>query len=277
MILLGDCGVTEFLEEGLKTLGVGNLPTSGRWFWWQTQDMNALAPRTMLCLTLLPALVSPSDNVQVIARDNGLEFVSSTNVSDVAVKRAQYVVRRMISAAPEILARMAAAGFKVEIIGKDQVISDLPDYADLKDKKTFDGRSFDDGTRGVGGKNRCSIGEENLLCLRQQKYTEEDILVHEFSHSIMSNMEEKLAGAVEAAYRNARDRGLYPAGIYMMANSAEYWAEGTQAWFDATIRSDVNGGLNTRAKLKTHDPDLAAVLERVFGSAPLPRMPDCVY
>ncbi len=233
----------------------------------------------MLCLTLLPELVSRAgaDGAQVVAQDNGIEFVSSTSVSNVAIKRTQYVIRRMTSTAPEIRARMAAARFRVEIIGKAQVISDLPDYADLKAKKTFDGRSFDDGTRGVGGKNKCSIGEENLLCLRNQKYPDEDILVHEFSHSIMYNMDAELSGAVEAAYRNAIGRGLYPARIYMMANSSEYWAEGTQAWFDATIRRDVNGGFNTRVKLKAHDPDLAAVLERVYGPAQLQRMPDCVY
>src|SRR5882724_8887189 len=124
--------------------------------------MNALAPRTVLCLTLLPVLVSRAGNAQAVTQDNGIKFVSSTSVSDVAIKRAQYVVTRMTSTAPEIHARMAAARFKVEIIGKDQVISDLPGYAGLRGKKTFDGRSFDDGTRGVGGKNKCSIGEENL-------------------------------------------------------------------------------------------------------------------
>jgi hypothetical protein len=83
----------------------------------------------MLCLTLFPGLVSRAgaDGAQVVAQDNGIEFVSSTGVSDVAVKRAQYVIRTMLSTAPEIRARMAAARFKVEIIGKDQVISDLPE------------------------------------------------------------------------------------------------------------------------------------------------------
>ena len=99
----------------------------------------------------------------------------------------------------------------------------------------------------------------------------------EFSHSIMSNMEAELSSAVEAAYRNAIGRGLYPSRIYMMVNSDEYWAEGTQTWFGATIRKDVNGGFNTRAKLRAHDPHLAAVLERVYGPAQVQHIPDCVY
>jgi hypothetical protein len=51
----------------------------------------------------------------------------------------------------------------------------------------------------------------------------------------------------------------------MMENEDEYWAEGCQSWFDATIRTDVNSGINTRDKLKQHDPQLAALLEEVFG------------
>lgn len=51
----------------------------------------------------------------------------------------------------------------------------------------------------------------------------------------------------------------------MMANEDEYWAEGCQSWFDATIRTDVNDGVNTREKLKAHDPGLAAALKEAFG------------
>lgn len=129
----------------------------------------------------------------------------------------------------------------------------------------------------MGGKDKCSIGEEDLLCVRNQRYREEDILVHEFSHSIVSNMGEEFSSRVDAAYRNALGEKLYPSGIYMMANPQEYWAEGTQAWFDATIRTDVNGGYNTRAKLEAHDPTLAALLKRVYGSIRLQPTPDCAY
>jgi hypothetical protein len=224
----------------------------------------------VLALFLLPPLAAWQS-------PDGITFVSSTSVSDTAVKRAQYVIQVMTSHSPGIREVMRARGFKVEIIAKDQVISDLPDYAGLKGKKTFDGRSFDTGTRGVGGKNRCSIGEENLLCLRNQSYRQEDIFVHEFSHSIMANLGVELSGAIRRAYANAVSKGLYPSGIYMMANAQEYWAEGTQTWFEVTVRSDVNGGFNTRAKLKAHDPDLAAILGQVYGSAQLQRVPGCVY
>ena len=43
---------------------------------------------------------------------------------------------------------------------------------------------------------------------------------------------------------------------------------GTEAWFESTIRTDVNGGVNTREALRTKDPQLSALLQEVFGDGP---------
>lgn len=69
-------------------------------------------------------------------------------------------------------------------------------------------------------------------------YWQENILIHEFSHSIMCiGMDHQQRQSVEAAYNEAKAAGLYQSHIYMMANADEYWAEATQSWFDATVRS----------------------------------------
>ena len=213
---------------------------------------------------------------RVVTKD-GIEYLAADSVSDEAFQRAQFVVQQMTAQSRKILASMAATGFKVEIIGKDQVLSDLPDYAHLKGQHTRDGRDFDTGTRGVGGRQMCSIGEENLLCLRHQPYRQEDIFVHEFSHSMMAHMDTNDVQAIEAAYKNAVDRELYPKAIYMMADSAEYWAEGAQAWLGVTLRADVNGGFNTQQKIRDHDTLLAAMLEKIYGSLQLEHAPGCAY
>ncbi len=41
-----------------------------------------------------------------------------------------------------------------------------------------------------------------------------------------------------------------------------------QAWFDATIRTDVTAGINTRERLRQHDPGLAAMMRRAYGDGP---------
>ena len=43
------------------------------------------------------------------------------------------------------------------------------------------------------------------------------------------------------AYRAARQGGRYDASAYCMSNECEYWAEATQAWFDATVRQGEAG------------------------------------
>ena len=104
----------------------------------------------------------------------------------------------------------------------------------------------------------------------------------------------------QAAYKFARKRELYDKDCYMASNESEYWAEGTQSWFDATVRcgvcpapsrrvvqtcfvfcscsaevrryhqsllfvADVNTGVCTRELLKQRDPRLAKILTRVYG------------
>lgn len=45
------------------------------------------------------------------------------------------------------------------------------------------------------------------------------------------------------AYQAAHASGRYDLSCYMMENESEYWAEGTQAWFDATVREgELKGG-----------------------------------
>jgi hypothetical protein len=224
----------------------------------------------VFCRAALPAN-------QKIVKKEGIEYRAAESVSEEAFERAQFVVQQMTSAYPKMLEKMAASGFIVEIIGQDQVLTDLPDYADLKGKKTRDGRDFDSGTRGVGSRKMCSVGEENLLCLLRQRYRQEDIFVHEFSHSMMQNLDEDDVRAIEAAYKNAVDKELYPKGIYMMSTSGEYWAEGVQAWLGVTLRADVNGGVNTQQKIREHDEPLAAVLEKVYGSLRLQHFRGCAY
>ena len=208
---------------------------------------------------------------------NGITYVFASKVSDVAIQRAKYIVDHMLEGLPAVRESMTKRKFKVEIIAKDQVLSDLPDYAPLKGKRTRDGRDFDTGTRGLGGEERCSIGEENLLCLTEQPYRDEDILIHEFSHSIKSNLAREDSAAIDAAFKRASDSAMYPSGIYMIRDSQEYWAEGTQVWFAATRRADVNGGFNTRERLQAHDPKLFEVLQRVYGKAQVEKAKGCKY
>lgn len=84
----------------------------------------------------------------------------------------------------------------------------------------------------------CVTGEENVTMLDDKHYNQENILIHEFAHSVMCiGMDDEQRQSICAAYQEAAHSGLYQMHIYMMANADEYWAEATQSWFDATIRT----------------------------------------
>jgi hypothetical protein len=240
--------------------------------------MRRLAAALALHLVAVPAFAQfkPADDACPDSVD-GLCFHPNGGANAASVARAQIVVAQMLRHAPTIKQRMTAARFRIEIIGRNQVISDLALYSSLRGRKTFDGRSFDTGTRGLGGRDVCSVGEENLLCLPKQNYWQEDILVHEFAHSIKEHLDTELSTKIDAAYTNAKAHKLYALDIYMMANSQEYWAEGSQAWFNATTRTDVNGGINTREALLAHDPALASLMEQVYGTETIHPIDGCRY
>jgi hypothetical protein len=97
-------------------------------------------------------------------------------------------------------------------------------------------------------------------------YTQENILIHEFGHAVMNlGLDQTDLQLVEQLYQDARSRQIYDCKCYMMDNADEYFAEACQSWFEATVREDVNSGVNTRAALKAHDPQLAALMLKVRG------------
>jgi len=60
-----------------------------------------------------------------------------------------------------------------------------------------------------------------------------------------------------------------PKPTYWALNSAEYWAEGVQAWYDTcrTMDHDHNH-IHSRDQLQAYDPELAQLLKDVLGGSP---------
>eukprot|EP00030_Apusomonadida_sp_AF-17_P002799 a341840_7.p1 GENE.a341840_7~~a341840_7.p1 ORF type:complete len:375 (+),score=92.18 a341840_7:42-1127(+) len=204
-------------------------------------------------------------------RAPGLEIVSLAGVDRAAIDRARSVVDSMLAGcSASVIDALGHDHQRVAVIGRNQQTTDIPEHGHLKGEQTADGRDFDAGTRGLGGTvaiPTTSVGEENVLHLPQDRYHAESILVHEFAHHIMNvAVSPSIRAAIKAAFLAARRARSYTPGIYMMANEEEYWAEGVQAWFDASVRTDVNDGVNTREGLAERDPALAALMRAVFGS-----------
>ncbi len=205
---------------------------------------------------------------------NGIPIASSERVPDAAVQAAADIVAHMLAPIPAVRDRLAAVSFRIAIIGEREVTSDIPEYKRLV--RTYPERDYDRRTRGIGANSPVnpvtSGAEENLLCYPTDRYRGESIFVHELSHSIkrlgLEPLDPGFRDRVQQAYEHARSSGLW-ANTYSMANAEEYWAEGTQSYFDANRFADPPNGIHntiaTRAKLKDYDPDLFALIDGAFA------------
>jgi len=190
-------------------------------------------------------------------------------VEERAVREAVRVVESMLSSAHgDVLARMHQCGCSVGIIGRCQQTSDMPAHSFLKGCKTADGRCFDQGTRGLGGTKAVpvtTVGEENVTMERDAYFPLESILVHEFGHMVMNcGFDGTQERRIQAIYQDAIKH--YSPSLYMFSNAEELWANGTQAWFHAINRVDVNAGIKTRSDLQARLPALAELMGEVYGN-----------
>jgi hypothetical protein len=123
--------------------------------------------------------------------------------------------------------------------------------------------------RGMGGIYTTGA-EENILGLPDVRYFGENILVHEFSHSIFGAIEEAdpaLHAQVELAFAHAMKWGIWK-GAYSAQNIDEYWAEGTQFWFNSNMAYK-RGTLTVlnADDLKSYDPMLYNALSQVYPAS----------
>lgn len=73
--------------------------------------------------------------------------------------------------------------------------------------------------------------------------------------------------SIRITYDKAMKKGLWQ-GTYAATNEREYWAEGTQTWFNADAENNVqHNHVNTRAELKIYDSVLATLLTEVYGDS----------
>ena len=193
----------------------------------------------------------------------GLPVLGSTNVSDYAMLEARWILLHMLSHRQEILPVMATNRGRLVVMAYSEYTTDVPEQAKRAPKVFWDRRA-----RGLGGRI-ASCGEENLLSFPGDPYSTESILVHEFAHAVLNvgmlALDPGFKDRVRAAYRKAMDAGLWKE-TYAATNVEEYWAEGSQSWFDDNRESDAqHNHVNTRVELKEYDPELASLCAEVFG------------
>jgi hypothetical protein len=193
----------------------------------------------------------------------GLPVLSSRKVSDAALLEARHLIGRMLSGRDDVLKAMVKARVRFVVMAPTEMTTDVPEQRNMKPKDYWDRRA-----RGLGGRVT-SCGEENLLNLPGDRYRRENILIHELAHAVHNSglraVDRKFDGRLNAAYRRAKDAGLWK-GTYAMTNAGEYWAEGVQSYFDCNAPADrgVHNGVRTREQLAKHDPELFKLIDEAF-------------
>lgn len=222
----------------------------------------------------------------------GIPITSSEKVPDGALLVARDIVIHMLAQRPDLREAMIGRKWRVGVMAQSEMTTDVPEHRNLKrpaptagnltagEKQNYeriaamtDKEYWDRRARGLGG-NPTTCAEENLLGYPGTRYYGENILVHEFSHSILNGgiraADPKLFAEVREAYQDAMTRGLWK-GHYGSTNFNEYWAEGTQTWFWSNYEfSDGDRRIQTPDDLKSYDPKLYELLSRVYRDHRIP-------
>lgn len=196
----------------------------------------------------------------------GFPILTSVKVSDEGILEANHLICQMLANRDDIHKAMAKNRVRFVIMAPTEMTTDVPEQRHMKnDPKT----NWDTRARGFGGRIT-SCGEENLLNLRGDRYRNENILIHEFSHAIhrygIGSIDNKFDGRLRDNYKKALDKGLWK-DTYAATNHSEYWAEGVQSYYDCNNppNKGVHNDINTREKLEKYDPDLFALIDESFA------------
>lgn len=206
------------------------------------------------------------------ANVNGIHIMSSHRVPDSAFVKACEIVDFMTAGLPEkILAQMVSVDTRVGIMARYEGTTDIPEHAHLANDTTL---NWDVRARGLGGtleEPLTTCAEENLLCYQIDKYHAEDILIHEFAHTIhgvgILPLDSKFNDLLQEKFDAALAAGKYK-NTYAATNIWEYWAEGVQNWFNVNAEVEYPDGkhnwVNTRIDMKKYDPDLYELVSNYF-------------
>lgn len=203
---------------------------------------------------------------------NGIHIISSRKVPDEALYKAYEIILFMTNGLPKVvLQEMVKVDTRVAIMARYEGTTDIPEHAHLENDTSL---NWDVRARGLGGTVELpltSCAEENLLCYQIDKYHAEDILIHEFAHTIHAvgilPVREDFNAILQDLLDNAISQGKYN-NTYAATNIWEYWAEGVQNWFDVNAEVPAPDGkhnaVNTREEMRDYDIDLYQIIGEYF-------------
>lgn len=203
---------------------------------------------------------------------HGMPIVASSKVDDKALRTLVDRLSKLMAKVPESSIQfLVKRKVHYSIIADEEGQTDLPEYRHLKNDKNTD---WDKRARGLGG-NPVSAAEENILEYSSDRYKGESIYIHEFAHTLDSEVfrqaDPNFRKELREAYDKAIKAGLWK-NTYSASNPGEYFAEGVQMYFDcargASPPNGVHNEIINREGLKGYDKGLYDLVDKCFGGNP---------
>ena len=225
-------------------------------------------------ITVPPAYLELDPFYEKYMNVNGIHVISSWRVPDSCFYAAYVTVKALTDMLPaEVMESMTSHNTRIGIMSRYEGTTDIPEHAHLANDTTL---NWDVRARGLGGTIKLPLttcAEENILAYQIDKYHAEDILIHEFAHTIhyvgIAPIDDNFNSRLQASLDEAISNGKW-VNTYAATNIAEYWAEGVQSWFNVNAEVDNDGGdgkhnkVNTREELRLYDPWLYEIISEYF-------------
>ena len=255
---------------------------------WQQQFASATvpaAPQTPQQVAPPPTSLGLDPFYRKYLDAGGIPVVASSDVDDAELYHARDIIAAMLLNRPDLLATMAANGFRVIIYKHDGCRGPFQ-IPELRDALPPGRCTRTVGFASIEGLVNRFTGEVLLVIeaigvapalLPYCNF----VFVHEFAHLVdyaltwqlprSTAFDSQFDSRVESAYNAAIAARLYQ-DAYAATNHREYWAEAVTFWFmPDMLTGQVRTPANV-AKLADYDPRIARLVEEVFGDAALP---DC--
>jgi hypothetical protein len=217
-------------------------------------------------------------------------MLGSKQVNDEALLRANDIIRKMFAYRHDILKAMIADGARLVVLGRQEKLSDLPEFKAVKKKAGFDEVRYLDYS---ADRKLMVVPEENVLGLAGEPLAGRGMVVSLFARGlhqvcglrpVIADFEERrdkqqyelrvkrldveFDKKLRKAYEAARKKGLWK-GTAAGRHHIGYWVAGVEAYFDASGDISPPSGaeqpVTTREALKAYDPDLYALVAETMA------------
>ena len=205
----------------------------------------------------------------------GIPIIASAKVDSRALTKAAAVTRKMLLGRQYKIAKyLKQYKSKIGIIGIKERTSQMPEargrgsgITKKNDKRLWAGVACCGTYRWDSKKRkwllyyRTAFGKEpnvRQLGYPSDRYAGESVVMHEFAHviktSVLMQEYKSVEAAIKKSYAAAKKKGKYKKA-YAMTNTQEYFATGTNRWFNTSYRAK-SGFPKNREALKKYDPTL---------------------